>query len=197
MRVTTISIEEAQKLSENNNGINLDITSGLTAEIATYLVKTAGNLSLNSLTLLREDVAEILSSFTNDLQVGGALLTASHEAMAKLVTHKGSSLKIQNLIGMDLEFAKLFSSHVGSLSLSSHKDAGLTEDVIIELAKHQGDLCIYGKFELTEGSIKALLKHRGHLMLPLISNMSEKIARQFKKHQGPVDLPGRFIYASY
>ncbi len=197
MRVTTISTEDAEKLLENKNGINLDITSGLTADIASILVKIEGNISLNCLTVLRDEVAEIFANFPNDLQLGGVILTASHNAIANLVRHRGANLKIQNLSGMDIDYAKLLSSHVGALSISSHRDAGFTEDVIIELAKHQGDLCIYGKIELSDRSIQTLVKHKGHLMLPLVSNMSQKIANKFKKHDGPIDPPGRSVYLKY
>jgi hypothetical protein len=193
----TISLEEAQNLSENKSGINLDITSGLTADIASLLIKTEGHLSLNKLTLLRDDVAEILASFPNELQLGGAVLTASHQAIEKLVQHRGPKLSIQRLSVMDLTYAKHLSKHVGNLSISCRKADELTEDVLIELASHQGDLCIFQTLELTEASIKAFLKHKGDLMLPLVSNMNENIAKQFKKHDGPVSLPGRMMYVSY
>lgn len=73
----------------------------------------------------------------------------------------------------------------------------MTEDVLIQLASHQGDLWVLGTFELSDASIKAFLKHKGHLMLPLASNMNEKIAKQFKKHDGPLDFPVRVMYVSY
>jgi hypothetical protein len=185
----SISIEEAESLSKDCDVVNLDITSGLTADVAALLIRARKEIFLNSLTLLRDDVAEVLAEYPGELQLGGVRLTASVDAIRHLSRHKGPSLNILNLLELNLEVANYLAEHRGKLSISASNDAQFTEEVIAALARHQGDLWILAQLELSESMIKALLQHKGELGLPQISNMSAKMARQFKKHDGKVVFP--------
>jgi hypothetical protein len=189
MAVISISIDEAKKLSKTDGRLNLDITSGLTVEIAECLIESKGGISLNSLTILTDDVAEILCKYPYSLQLGGPRLKASNQAIKSLSTHTGPDLQLQSIFEFNMIMATDLASHKGRLSISSFKDQGLTEEVLIELAKHQGDLSIINRFDLTPSALKAFLSHKGELTLPLINNMSADIAKKFKKHDGPVNLP--------
>ncbi len=160
----------------------------MTPEIASVLVKSRGKISLNSLTKLSVEVAEIFANFTGELYLGGHRLTTSVEAIEKISRHRGPILSLQRITEMNPEIAKILSSHVGQLRISSFHDVGFTEDELITLASHQGDLWIQSKITLTDRSIDALVKHRGHLMLPWVLNFSPAIAKKFKKHEGPVDI---------
>ena len=185
---TTIPIEEAQKLSQSKKGVNLDITSGLTPEIAALLVKSEGGVRLVNLTVLKDDVAEILATYPGDLQLGGPRLRASDMAIDNLSSHRGPALHIQNIFEFNLEMANSLAQHEGGrLAVSSYNDVGFTEEALVALSKHKGDLWILAKCELTNVAIKALLKHKGELMIPQVTNMSRSIENKFKKlHEGPV-----------
>lgn len=199
MAVVSISIEEAKKLSQTVGILSLDITSGLTAEVAECLIKSKSGIALNSLTILNDDVAEVLSKYPYSLQLGGARLKVSSQAIKALSKHSGSALNIHNIYEFDIEMARYLAGHKGSLSISTFQGNGLSEEALIELSKHEGDLSIVSKFNLTPKMINALLKHKGHLTLPLVENISSEIARKFKKHDGQVDLPGKTttIYSNY
>lgn len=189
----TITLEEAKELSRSQAGVHLDITSGLTPEIASLIIQSKGGISLNYLTVLTDEVAEILSTYSGDLQLGGARLTASPEAIGKLSEHKGGFLAIQRLLDLNIDVARHLSVHQGQLRISSFKDSDFTDEVLIELAKHDGDLFITSKISLTEPTIKALLAHSGYLMLPMCENYTPEIGKKFKKHNGPVSIAGNTI----
>lgn len=190
----SISIEEAIVLSKSQDGIDLDITSGLTNDVAVHLIKAQGGIKLTSLTLLQEDVAATLSQYPEEVALGGVRLRASTQAIDNLSQHKGPSLSIWNIAEFTLEMAVALSKHTGSLSISTLKENGLNEEALVELAKHKGDLCIMGSFPLGTEAINAFVNHEGSLLLPSITNMSPEITKAFKKHKGPVSLPGKFSY---
>lgn len=189
----TISLDEAKECSQSQVGVRLDITSGLTPEIAALITQSKGGISLNSLTVLTDEVAEILSTYQGDLQLGGARLTASSEAIGKLAKHKGGKLQIQSLLEMNLDVARYLATHRGQLSISSFQNNGFSDEVLIELAKHQGDLFIISKILLTDASVKAFIEHSGYLMLPLCENYSPEMGKKFKKHNGPVSIAGHTV----
>jgi hypothetical protein len=194
MTVMSISMDEAKRLVDLNEPINLDITSGLTVDIAEILVQVRGGVSLHSLTILRDEVAYILGRYPDSVSVGGVRLKASVQAIQYLASHIGPELGVHNIHEFNIEMAEALRFHKGRLSLSVHRKETLTDDALIKLAAHQGKyLYISPDFELTEQVMKAFLAHEGELQISP-SNMSSAIAKKFKKHhRGEVHLPGRFV----
>ena len=91
--ISTLSVEQADRLARREGDLDLDGLITLSLEVATALAKHEGSLSLNGLTSLSDKAADALAKHKDDLSLDG-LTTLSPEAAEALAKHKGGlSLK--------------------------------------------------------------------------------------------------------
>jgi hypothetical protein len=154
--------------------------------VAEALGKHKGQLCLNGLTDLDEDVAEALAELPDALSLGG-LTDLPVEVAEALATHQGE-LGLDGLTDLPVEVAEALAQHQGQLWLD-----GLTElpiDVAEALASHKSGLVLDGVKEPSAAVLEALSDHEGWLSLDGLTRLSQCHARILVKNRGELYLNG-------
>jgi len=185
--ISTLSVEQADRLARREGDLDLDGLTTLSLEVATALAKHEGALTLSGLTLLSAEAAEALAKQRGELGLGG-LTKLSPEVAGALAKHKGTLLGLSGLRTLSPEVAEALGRHEATLFLRGLND--LSCEVADRLAKHEGALVLDGLTTLSLEVAQALAKHEGYLSLDGLTTLSPEVAEALAKHEGQLDLNG-------
>ena len=162
-----------------------DLGKTLDEKTAKRFLKKPDDVDLSEYAYLKPEAAKVLAKCQGDLWLEG-LTELTNQVAEALAKHDVGFLYLIGLAEMTDKTAEALAKHQGGLDLG-----GLTElsDTAAEaLAKHQGELSLYGLTELSDTAAEALAKHQGHLRLGGLTELSDKAAEALAKHQGKLYL---------
>lgn len=190
--VTVLTVEQARiLLAYCLGGLSLNGLSELQLEVAQVFAGFNGFLELNGLTGLAPDVAKVLATCRGSLSLNG-LATLSVEAAEALAQHEGASIDLDGLKTINKDVARALASYEGELSLSGLEEIGREASREL-LEKGGGRLYLFG-FSKSRGFEHSgpgeMVLHQGQLIrLESIEHVTPRLAEDLARHNDSLHLP--------
>ena len=187
MNLETITVSQAKDLAKTPGDLILDSLKSINEDVSSALSSHSGTvpgrsavLSLGGLQTLSVAAAKALQSHAGSLSLPG-LTEISEDLAAALAGHRGS-LFLKGISLLHPAAAKVLAKHSGNLGLNALTT--LSADTAEALSKHGGQLSLKGLTTLTPDAAVNLAKHRGTLKLNGITSMSAEVAKSFEGYAG-------------
>lgn len=185
--ITTLSVAQAEKLVQRGGQLALNGITSISDDVAQVLSKhTGGTLSLDGLTELSDTAAEALAHHSEEIYFESLTKLTNHSLAAKLAPY----FWFPNVQMISPAAA---TAVVEAVKNTEHAEVcldavtSLTAEAARALACHKGYLSLDGLTILTEDVAEALAAHEGSLSLTGLTSISASAAMALSQHRGDVD----------
>ncbi len=179
--VKELSLNEAARWDFDQEVVELNELTALSAEVAGKFVDCSGEIYLNGLEEVDAKTAIALAKTSATLEMTGLKTLSSPELAEKLALQQ-HVVFLNGLHSLDTHVAKALSKNRSGLALNGLIE--IPEHLAEQLAKHQGRLWLERVRSLPDETIKLLLSHESPIYFRDLKGLSKKGAKAVEKQWG-------------
>ena len=163
LKPTSLTVEQAMEIVAGKSAVSLDGVTELGVDVAQVLSQYGkGDLRLHRVQTITPEVARALAPEKKGGTLWLGLTTITPEVAKALAAHSRGMLALNDLDRISVEVARELAQFRGKLTLNGLRT--LSPEVARELAKHQSKFTLMGLPEISDEAAEAL-SHKGKTML--------------------------------
>jgi hypothetical protein len=160
----SLTVEQATEIVAGKSAVSLDGVTEMGVEVAQVLSQyDRGDLRLHRVQTITPEVARALAPEKKGGTLWLGLKTITPEVATALAAHSRGMLALNALDKISVEVARELAQFRGKLTLNGLRT--LSPEVARELAKHRSKFTLFGLMEISDEAAEALADHRGTLLL--------------------------------
>jgi hypothetical protein len=160
----SLTVEQATEIVAGKSAVSLDGVTEMGVEVAQVLSQyDRGDLRLHRVQTITPEVARALAPEKKGGTLWLGLTTITPEVATALAAHSRGMLALNALDKISVEVARELAQFRGKLTLNGLRT--LSPEVARELAKHRSKFTLFGLMEISDEAAEALADHRGTLLL--------------------------------
>lgn len=159
---TSLTVEQAKEIVAGSSAVSLDGVTELSVEVAQVLSQfSKGDLRLHRVQTITPEVARALAQTKVTLSLG--LTTITPEVARALAARPKGMLALNSLEKISVEAARELAQFRGKLTLNRLRT--LSQEVAVELAKHRSKFTLFGLTEISDEVAETLSHHHATMLL--------------------------------
>jgi hypothetical protein len=164
LKPTSLTVEQAMEIVAGKSAVSLDGVTELGVDVAQVLSQYGkGDLRLHRVQTITQEVGRALAPEKKGGTLWLGLTTITPEVATALAAHSRGMLALNALDKISVEVARELAQFRGKLTLNGLRT--LSPEVARELAKHRSKFTLFGLMEISDEAAEALADHRGTLLL--------------------------------
>jgi len=189
LKPTSLTVEQATEIVAGKRAVSLDGVTELGVDVAQVLSQyDKGDLRLHRVQTITPEVAKALASQGKGVTLSLGLTTITPEVAKALAAHSRGMLALNALDKISVEVARELAQFRGKLTLNGLRT--LSPEVARELAKHRSKFTLFGLMEISDEAAEAIAGHRGTLLLNGLTKLTSVplITKMLKADDGFLSL---------
>jgi hypothetical protein len=189
LKPTLLTVEQATEIVAGKSAVSLDGVTELGVDVAQVLSQYGkGDLRLHRVQTITPEVARALAPEKKGGTLWLGLKTITPEVATALAAHSRGMLALNALDKISVEVARELAQFRGKLTLNGLRT--LSPEVARELAKHRSKFTLFGLMEISDEAAEALADHRGTLLLNGLTKLTSVplITKMLKADDGFLSL---------
>ena len=164
LKPTSLTVEQAMEIVAGKSAVSLDGVTELGVDVAQVLSQYGkGDLRLHRVQTITPEVARALAPEKKGGTLWLGLTTITPEVATALAAHSRGMLALNALDQISVEVARDLAQFRGKLTLNGLRT--LSREVAIELAKHRSKLTLFGLTAISDEAAEALSHHSSTMLL--------------------------------
>jgi len=164
LKPTSLTVEQATEIVAGKSAVSLDGVTELGVDVAQVLSQYGkGDLRLHRVQTITPEVARALAPEKKGGTLWLGLTTITPEVATALAAHSRGMLALNALDKISVEVARELAQFRGKLTLNGLRT--LSREVAIELAKHRSKFTLFGLTAISDEAAEALSHHSSTMLL--------------------------------
>ena len=164
LKPTSLTVDQATEIVAGKSAVSLDGVTELGVDVAQVLSQYGkGDLRLHRVQTITPEVSRALAPEKKGGTLWLGLTTITPEVATALAAHSRGMLALNALDQISVEVARELAQFRGKLTLNGLRT--LSREVAIELAKHRSKLTLFGLTAISDEAAEALSHHSSTMLL--------------------------------